>query len=121
MAATSAHQRTICDAITAAGVKITAHESDPGTTGAGLIATTPASFNTVWPAATDGSGGDAGYAVSQGSAGTLQGPAGKVVGWYGVWNGSTFLRGHALDQSITIGSNPVNFDITPKARYKGGQ
>ncbi|SLF39218.1 hypothetical protein [Mycobacteroides abscessus] len=121
MAATAAENRAGCDFVTGRGNKITAHESDPGTTGAGLIATTPASFNTTWPAATDGAGADAGYGVSQGSSGTLQGPAGKVVGWYGVWSGSTFLRGHALDQSITIGSNPVNFDITPKARFKGGQ
>lgn len=121
MAATAAENRAGCDFVTGRGNKITAHESDPGTTGAGLIATTPASGTTTWPSATDGSGGDTGYGVSQGSPVTLQGPAGKTVGWYGVWSGSTFLRGHALDQSIVIGSNPVNFDITPKARFKGGQ
>ncbi|MFA4084251.1 hypothetical protein ONA92_21375 [Mycobacteroides salmoniphilum] len=121
MTATGAHQRAICDAITAAGVKITMHESDPGTTGAGLIATTPASGNTTWPAATDGTAGDAGYAVSQGSPVTLQVPASKVVGWYGIWNGSTFLRGHAVDNPITVGASPVSVDIPPRTRFKGGQ
>lgn len=121
MTATSAHQKAICDAITAAGNKITLHSADPGTTGASLIATTPASGNTTWPASSDGAGGDAGYAVATGSAVTLQCPASSTPGYYGVWNGATFLRGKALDTPITVGASPVNVDVTPKARYKGGQ
>ncbi|OHU53504.1 hypothetical protein [Mycobacteroides chelonae] len=117
----ASEQRAINDYRCGRGNKITAHESDPGTTGAGLIATTPASGTTTWPASADGTAGDAGYAVSLGSPVTLQVPANKTVGWYGIWNGSTFLRGKALDTPITVGANPVSIDITPKTRYKGGQ
>lgn len=121
MAATSAHQKAICDFITSQGAKITLHSADPGTTGASLIATTPASGNTAWPASVDGAGGDSGYAVATGSAVTLQAPAGSAPTHYGVWSGSTFLRGKALDTPITVGASPVNVDVTPKTRYKGGQ
>lgn len=123
MAATSAHQIAICNAIAAAGNTIKACSGDPGTasSAANVIASTPASFNTTWGGAADGSGGDAGYAVALGSAGTLQIPAGAVVSHYAIFNGSTYLRGHALDTPITVGASPVNIDITPKTRYKGGQ
>lgn len=123
MGATSAHQIAICNAIAAAGNTIKPCSGDPGTgtNAANVIASTPASFNTTWPTATDGSGGDAGYAVSQGSAGTLQIPASAVVSHSAIFNGSTYLRGHALDTPITVGGSPVNIDITPKTRYKGGQ
>lgn len=123
MGANSAHQIDICNKIAAAGNTIKACSGDPGTgtSAANVIASTPASFNTTWPAATDGAGADAGYAVSLGSAGTLQIPASTVVSHYAIFNGSTYLRGRALDTPITVGANPVNIDITPKTRYKGGQ
>ncbi|CPR79104.1 hypothetical protein [Mycobacteroides abscessus] len=122
MSAMPAHQRAVNDAQCAMGNKITAHSGDPGVNlTANLIATTPASANTAWPASTDGAGADAGYAVSVGSPVTFQGPASTVVSHYVIWNGSTPLRGKALDTPITIGGSPVNFDITPKTRFKGGQ
>lgn len=123
MGATSAHQQAICNAIAAAGNTIKACSGDPGTgtSAANVIASTPASFNTTWPTASDGAGGDAGYAISQGSAGALQIPASTQVSHYAVFNGSTYLRGHALDTPITVGAAPVSVDITPKIRYKGGQ
>lgn len=123
MAATSAHQIAICNAIAAAGNTIKACSGDPGTaaSAANVIASTPASFNTTWGGAADGAGADAGYAVALGSAGTLQIPAGAVVSHYAIFNGTTYLRGRALDTPITVGASPVNIDITPKTRYKGGQ
>ncbi|SHY97081.1 Uncharacterised protein [Mycobacteroides abscessus subsp. abscessus] len=123
MGATSAHQIAICNAIAAAGNTIKACSGDPGTgtNAANVIASTPASFNTTWPSAADGSGGDAGYAVALGSAGALQIPASTVVSHYAIFNGSTYLRGHALDTPITVGASPVSIDIAPKTRYKGGQ
>lgn len=121
MTATDAHQISVLTDIIGKGNKITAHSGDPGTTGAALIATTPASATTTWGAPAAGAGGDAGYAVSQGTSVTFQGPASTAITHYGIWNGATFLRGHALDTPITIGAAPVNFDITPKTRFKGGQ
>lgn len=122
MTATAAHQRAVCDLIAGTGNKVTLHSGDPGTTGANLITTTPASFTTTWGAAADGAGGDAGKAVATGSAGTLQVPVSTTASHYGIWNGSTFLRGHALDSSITVNATgPVNVDVTPKTKYLGGQ
>ncbi|SIH17171.1 Uncharacterised protein [Mycobacteroides abscessus subsp. abscessus] len=123
MGATSAHQIDICNKIAAAGNTIKPCSGDPGTgtNAANVIASTPASFNTTWPTATDGAGADAGYAVSQGSAGTVQIPASTVVSHYAIFNGSTYLRGRPLDNPITVGASPTGIDITPKIRYKGGQ
>ncbi|MGH3956486.1 MAG: hypothetical protein ACRDTI_20870 [Mycobacterium sp.] len=121
MTATSAHQKTVCDAIAALGGKITLHSGDPGTTGANLITTSPASGTTTWGASADGAGGDTGKAVATGSAVTLQVPASTTASHYGIWSGSTFLRGHALDASIATNANAVNVDVTPKTKYIGGQ
>ncbi|SLI18475.1 Uncharacterised protein [Mycobacteroides abscessus subsp. massiliense] len=123
MGANSAHQLDICNKIAAAGNTIKACSGDPGTgtSAANVIASTPASFNTTWAAATDGAGVDAGYAVTVGSAGTLQIPPGTVVSHYAIFNGSTYLRGRPLDNPITVGGGATNVDITPKTRYKGGQ
>lgn len=121
MTATAVENRAGCDFVTGRGTKVTAHSGDPGVTGANLIATTPASGTTTWPAATDGSGSDAGYAVSTGSPVTLGIPPSTNVTHYGIWNGATFLRGKALDNPIVVGSGATNVDITPKERFKGGQ
>ncbi|SLC02180.1 Uncharacterised protein [Mycobacteroides abscessus subsp. abscessus] len=124
MGATSAHQIDMCNKIAAAGNTIKPCSGDPGTgTGAAnVIVSTPASFNTTWPTATDGVGADAGWAVTVGSAGTLQIPASTTVSHYAVFNGATYLRGHALDTPIAnVGTGPVGVDITPKIRFKGGQ
>ncbi|AMU55767.1 hypothetical protein PP614_16720 [Mycobacteroides abscessus] len=118
MPATDAHNIDLCSYKCSKGAKITLHETDPGTTGAGLIATTPASATTAWGAVAMGSGGDAGYAVSLGSLCNFTIPPGKTAGWFGVWNGSTFLRGSALDASLTTNAQAVNVDITPKTRHK---
>ncbi|WFN91464.1 hypothetical protein [Gordonia sihwensis] len=114
MAKTAAHRKQIADLIASLGAKITFHESDPGTTGAGLIATTPASGTTTWAAATD----NGTESQVQGSAVPLLVPAGKTVSHYGIWNGSTFLRGEQLDSSIIVnGTGPVSVDVTPKFTF----
>ncbi|GAB17473.1 hypothetical protein GOEFS_035_00040 [Gordonia effusa NBRC 100432] len=99
------------------GAKITAHSGDPGATGANLFASTPASFATAWGAAVDGAGADTGKAVSTGTTGDLLIPASTTVTHYGIWNGSTFLRGELLDGSITVNGTPVLVRITPKTKY----
>lgn len=123
MGATAPHNRECLDAITAKGNTIKACSGDPGTatSAANVIASTPASFNTAWPAASDGAGADSGYAVSVGSAGTMLIPPNTAVTHYAIFNGATYLRGHALDNPITVGAGATNVDITPKERYKGGQ
>lgn len=118
MTATAAHKRQVADATAGFGNKVTYHSGDPGTTGANLITTTPASANTTWAAAVDGAGGDAGKAVATGSAVNLQVPASTVVAYYGVWNGSTFLRGEPMDSGgVTVNAGgPVPIDCTPKIK-----
>lgn len=115
MAKTAAHRKQVADLIAGTGAKITLHESDPGTTGAGLITTTPASGTTTWAAATD----DGAKAQIVGSPVNLQVPASKTVTHYGVWNNNTFLRGEALDASITVNNTgPVAVDVTPRSTYE---
>lgn len=123
MTATSAHQKAVCDAIAAMGNVIKLHSGDPGTTGANLLATTPASATTAWGASADGSGGDAGYAVAAGSACNFTIAPTGAASHYGIYSsGGTFLRGHALDAGITNnGTGSVSVDVTPKTKYKGGQ
>ncbi|MGB3707586.1 hypothetical protein [Gordonia sp. (in: high G+C Gram-positive bacteria)] len=119
MAKTAVHKRQVLDLITATGNTIKLHSADPGTTGASAIATTPASGNTTWAAAVDGSGGDAGKASATGSKVTLQVPASTTVTHYGIYNGATFLRGEALDASITVNATgPVSVDVTPRSTYE---
>ncbi len=114
MAKTAAHRKDVADAIGALGAKVTLHSGDPGTSGANLITTTPAAGNTTWGAATD----DGTQATIQGSAVNLQVPASTNVTHYGVWNGSTFLRGQALDATITVNAaGPIAVDVTPKTKY----
>lgn len=114
---TDAEKKAINDYRASRGQKITLHSADPGTTGANLIATTPASFNTTWGASAMGSGGDTGKAVAAGSAGALVVPASTTATHEGRWNGSTFLGGAPLDASITTNANPVSVDVTPKLKY----
>ena len=114
MAATNADKQAIADYIASRGAKITVHSGDPGTTGANQIGAS--SGNTTWGAAVI-SGSEA---VATGSAVAFTIPASTTVSHFGIWNGSTFLRGYALDASITVnatGSAPV--DITPKIKYAG--
>lgn len=114
MAATNADKQAIADYIASRGAKITAHSSDPGTNGANQIGSS--SGNTTWQAAAM-VGSDA---VVVGSAVPFTIPASTTVSHFGIWNGATFLRGYALDASITVntaGSAPV--DITPKIKYSG--
>ncbi|WP_019204592.1 hypothetical protein [Tsukamurella sp. 1534] len=117
MAKTPAHTRAVCDAIAAMGNKMTLHTADPGTTGSNLASTTPASANTTWPAAVDGAGADAGKAVSAGSKCNYSVPPSTTITHYGIWNGSTFLRGAALDTPITTGAAAVSVDVTPTTKY----
>lgn len=117
MAKTPAHMRAVCDLIAGTGNKITLHSADPGTTGASLVTTTPASANTTWGAAADGAGGDAGKAVATGSVVNFTVPASTTASHYGIWNGATFLRGAALDAGITTGGAAVSVDVTPKTKY----
>ncbi|ORA64099.1 hypothetical protein [Mycobacteroides franklinii] len=114
---TDAEKKAINDYRAGRGNKITLHSADPGTTGANLIATTPASFTTTWGASAMGSGADTGRAVAAGSAGALQVPASTTATHEGRWNGATFLGGSPLDASITANANPVSVDVTPKLKY----
>lgn len=115
MAKTPDHRKQVADLIAGTGNKITLHESDPGLTGAGLITTTPASGTTTWQTATD----DGTKATKAGSPVNLQVPASKTVTHFAVWNGSTFLRGQALDASITVNAGgPVAVDVTPRLTYE---
>lgn len=111
-------RKATCDFRAARGAKITYHETDPGTTGANLIATTPASATTVWPGAVIA--GNGAYAESVGAQVVLNVPPGKTVGWVGVWNGTQFIRGYPLDGGgITIGAAAVPVAVTPRCRYAG--
>ncbi|MGB6246127.1 hypothetical protein [Gordonia sp. (in: high G+C Gram-positive bacteria)] len=115
MAKTPAHRKQVADLIAGLGTKVTFHSADPGITGANQIATTPASGTTVWAAATD----DGTKATAAGTPVTLQVPASTTVSHYGIWNGSTFLRGGPFDASITVNANgPVNVDGTPRLTYE---
>lgn len=116
MAATNAHKVAVANAIAAMGAKITPHSADPGTTGASRIGALEG--NTTWGAAAIGSGGDADKAVSTGSAVPFSIPASTNVTHFGVWSGTTFLRGYPLEASITVNANgPASVDITPKIKY----
>lgn len=114
MAKTAAHRKAVAEAIGGMGAKVTLHSADPGTTGANVISTTPASANTTWAAATD----DGTQATIQGSAVNLQVPAGNAATHYGIWNGSTFLRGEVLNPSIIVnGTGAMGVDFTPRTKY----
>lgn len=116
MAETDAEKIAMCNTRAGRGAKITYHSGDPGTTGANLITTTPTSATTTWGSAAM-SGSDA---VAVGSQVSMTVPASTNVTYYGVWNGSTFLRGKALDSSVSIGSGgSVPVAITPSCKYTG--
>ncbi len=118
MAKTTAHMRAVCDLIAGQGALIKLHSADPGTTGASVIATTPASGTTTWGAAADGTDGDAGKAVATGSAVALTMPASTTATHFSVsTGGGTFLRGAALDAPITTGAGTVSVDVTPKTKF----
>lgn len=116
MAATDAEKIAVANFIAGRGTKITPHSGDPGTTGANLIGSL--NGTTVWGGAAIGSGGDLGKAVATGSAVPFTIPASTNLTHFGVWNGSTFLRGYALEASITVNATgPASVDITPKIKY----
>ena len=114
MAATNADKIAIAEFIASRGAKVTTHSGDPGANGANQIGSS--SGNTTW-----GSGTIVGSdAVVTGSPVPFTIPASTTVSHFGLWNGTTFLRGYPLDASITVnatGSAPV--DITPKIKYSG--
>ncbi|QDF18614.1 hypothetical protein SEA_PUPPER_128 [Gordonia phage Pupper] len=118
MAKEASHRRDVCNYIASKGNTIRAHTADPGTTGASAIGTTPASAPTTWGAAVDGTGPDANKAVSTGSGVSLSVPPNTVVTHYSISNGSTFLRGEALTNPITVGAGgAVTVDIVPQTKY----
>ncbi|AET09786.1 hypothetical protein [Gordonia phage GTE5] len=111
MAATNADKIGIAEYIASRGNKITPHNGDPGTTGANRIGSLEG--NTTW-----GSGAmDGSVAQVVGSAVPLTIPGSTSVTHYGIWNGTTYLRGYPLDNPITIGASATSVDITPKIRY----
>ncbi len=124
MAQTSAVKKSACDYITGLGNKVSLHTADPGTTGASEVSGgSYAKQATTWGASVDGSGGDAGKAVSTGSDVTFTIPASTTVAYFGVWNaaGSTFLWGAALTPSVTINANgPGQVTVTPRAKHGDG-
>ena len=114
MAKSAAHRQAVANAIGALGGKITFHSGDPGTTGANLIVTTPASATTTWGSATD----DGTQATIQGSPVSMVVPVSTNVTHYGIWNGANFLRGQAMDGTIAVnGTSPVSVEHTPRTRY----
>ncbi|QFP97730.1 hypothetical protein KNU79_gp46 [Gordonia phage NadineRae] len=114
MAATNADKQDIANYIASTGAKITAHSGDPGTNGANQIGSS--SGNTTWGSAAI-VGSDA---VVTGSAVPFTIPASTTVSHFGIWNGTTFRRGYALDASISVGaSGSAPVDITPKIKYSG--
>lgn len=117
MAATTAHKIAIADGVTALGNTISIHSTDPGTTGAGEV-TDPdyARQDTVWAGAVIGTGADAGKAVAVGSVAEFELKSGTVAAYFGVWNGTTFLRGEALTPSVTMGADG-KVDVTPYYKY----
>lgn len=112
MASTNADRIAIAEYIASRGTKVTPHSGDPGTNGANRIGTLEGT--TTW-----GSGAVAGSTAEVvGSAVPFSIPANTTVSHYGIWNGTTFLRGYALEAPISVGaSGPVSTDITPKVRY----
>lgn len=116
MAETDAVKNAINDVRKAQGTKITYHSGDPGTTGANLIATTPASATTTWGASAVTSG----ISESAGSEVQMSVPASNTVAWLGQWNGATFLRGLPMDSAIGVGAGgAVPVSVVPKIRYTG--
>ncbi|AVE00705.1 hypothetical protein KNU14_gp48 [Gordonia phage Buggaboo] len=111
MASTNADRIAIVEFMAARGTKITPHNGDPGTTGASRIGTLEG--NTAW-----GSGSVAGtVATVVGSAVPFNIPANTTVSHYGMWNGTTFLRGYPMDNPITVGAAATSVDITPTVKY----
>lgn len=123
MAATAAFKRAVLDSITARGAVITLHSADPGTTGANELAGGGyAAKLTVWPAAVDGAGGDAGKAVATGSQQTFDVEAGDTAAWWGCWAGTVgargaFLFGRPLTPSIAIAGANGQIAVTPVQTY----
>lgn len=116
MAETNAVKNAINDFRKNQGVKLTYHSGDPGTNGANLITTTPASVNTAWGSSAVTSG----TSEASGSEVQMQVPASTTVAWLGQWDGSTFLRGLPLDSSVGVGAGgAVQVAVTPKIRYTG--
>lgn len=118
MTATDAELIAEANWLAGRGVKITPHSAAPGKTGASRIGVLEG--NTTWAGAAMGSGGDVGKAVAPGSAVSFSIPASTTVSHWGLWNGSTFLRGYPLDASITVNAaGPAPVDITPVIKVTG--
>lgn len=119
MAGADQYQIDMCNQKAARGVTIKLNEgTDPNRNGAGVIVTTPASYNTSWNPAAAGSGADAGWAVASGSTGELLMPPNKTASRFSVWNGSTFLYDGPLDSPITTNAGSISVNVTPRIRFK---
>ena len=118
MPASDADNIAVLDFVKSRGNSIRLHSADPGMTGAAVIATTPASAATTWGASAMGAGADTGYAVCAGSAAQFTLPASTTATHFGVYNGTTYLRGFPLDASLTSNAQPVPVDMTPRMRHK---
>ncbi|CAM3744303.1 hypothetical protein ACXYTP_00170 [Tsukamurella ocularis] len=119
MTATDADNIAGLDYMKGRGNTIRLHSGDPGTTGANVITTTPASATTTWGTSSMGSGGDAGYAVVAGSNTDFTLPASTTATHYGIYNGSTYLRGYPLDASLTSNAQPLPVTFPPRMKFKG--
>ncbi|QDM56849.1 hypothetical protein SEA_BEAVER_35 [Gordonia phage Beaver] len=116
MAKTSAHKRALAEASAAFGNRIKLHSGDPGTTGANLIATTPAHAATTWPSAVDGSGPDSGKALVIGSPVNLQIPPSTTATHYGIYSsGDVYLKGGELGTGpiSSTSAGAVTIEVTP--------
>lgn len=114
----AAHRRACCAAITALGNRIGLYA---GVTRVGTVYA-----DTSWGTPVDGSGGDAGKAVSTGSKVTITVPAstvsnGTTITRYGIFNGATLLRTNDLPVSLVVndGSQAFQVDVTPTFKYRG--
>lgn len=96
------------EAVTALGDWISAHDSDPGTTGTDEVAGgSYARLQTTWGASSSGD--------QTGSLVALQIPGGTTVTHWGVWtavSGGTFRGGFALSPSEGFGADGV-LNVTP--------
>lgn len=97
MAFTNATKETAALAVTALGASISLHTADPGTTGTSEATGGSPAYarkTTTWTGgASDGS--------VPGSQVTFDAPAGTYT-HMGIWNGSTFIAGFALNASATL-------------------
>lgn len=115
MAATDAFKLAVADYVATLGASISLHSADPGTTGANELAGGGyARKTTVWGAAAI----DGANARITGSTQQFDVEQNDSATHYGVWNGTTFRYGQALNPGVTItGTAPGKVDVTPSFSY----